>query len=72
MKEKIIGGDVGTVSTSDNNTDGYYLVKWYGDPYTLQENIVNSTFSGYEVIKQGHMVCNALYYNPVPYNDMKH
>ena len=72
MEEKIKDGDVGAVSTSDNNTDGYYLVKWCSDPYTLQEDIMNTTFTDYEVIEKGDMVCDALYYNPLPYDDMKH
>ena len=66
MEEKIKDGDVGAVSTSDNNTDGYYLVKWCSDPYTLQEDIMNTTFTDYEVIEEGDMVCDALYYNLVP------
>ena len=72
MEEKIKDGDVGAVSTSDNNTDGYYLVKWCSDPYTLQEDIMNTTFTDYEVIEIGDMVCDGLYYNPLPYDDMKH
>ena len=72
MEEKIKDGDVGAVSTSDNNMDGYYLVKWCSDPYTLQEDIMNTTFTDYEVIEKGYMVCDGLYYNPLPYDDMKH
>ena len=72
MEEKIKDGDVGAVPTSDNNTDGYYLVKWCSDPYTLQEDIVNTTLADYEVIEEGDMVCDAMYCNPVPYNNMKY
>ena len=71
MADKIVDEDVGAVSTSDENTDGYYLVKWCGNPYTLQENLVNTTFSDNQVIEQGEMVCDAVYYNPVPYDNMK-
>ena len=46
MAEKIINGDVGAVSTSDEKTDGYYLVKWCGSPYKLQESLVNTSFLG--------------------------
>ena len=30
---------IGTFKTSDINTPGYYIVRWTGDAYTLQENI---------------------------------
>ena len=52
MADKIVDEDVGAVSTSDENTDGYYLVKWCGNPCTLQENLVNTTFSNNQVIEQ--------------------
>ena len=59
--DKIVDEDAGTVSTSDENTDGYYLMKWCGNPYTLQENLVNTTFSDNQVIEQEDMVCDAVY-----------
>ena len=30
---------MGVFQTSDCNTHGYYIVKWTGNVYTLQENI---------------------------------
>ena len=30
---------MGAFQTSDKNTHGYYIVKWTGNAYTLQENI---------------------------------
>ena len=44
MAEKIKTDDVGAFLTEENKADGYYLVKWLGTPYTLQENYVNNDF----------------------------
>ena len=72
MAEKIAEGEVGAVSTSDDKTDGYYLVKWCGIPYTLQESVVNRSFSDNDIMEPGEMVCKAIYYNPVQLEDMKY
>ena len=50
MAEKIINGDVGALLTSDENTGGYYVVKWCGNPYKLQESLVNTSFLGKDTI----------------------
>ena len=71
MAEKIINRDVGAVSTSDDKTDGYYLIKWCGNPYTLQESLVNTSFLGNNTIESGAMVCDAVYLNPLPYENLK-
>ena len=72
MAEKIAEGEVGAVSTSDDETDGYYLVKWCGIPYTLQESAVNTSFLDNDTMEPGEMVCKAIYYNPVQLEDMKY
>ena len=71
MTEKITNGYVGAVSTSDEKTDGYYLVKWCGNLYTLQESLVNTSFLGNNTIESGAMVCDAVYLNPLPYENLK-
>ena len=72
MAEKIAEGEVGAVSTSDDKTDGYYLVKWCGSPYTLQESTVNTSFLDKDAMEPGEMVCKAIYYNPMQLEDMKY
>ena len=72
MAEKIAEGEVGAVSTSDDKTDGYYLVKWCGIPYTLQESVVNTSFLDNDTMEPGEMVCKAMYYNPVQLENMKY
>ena len=37
--DKIEYNNMGTFQTSDCTTHGYYIVKWTGNAYTLQENI---------------------------------
>ena len=37
--DKIEYNTMGAFQTSDCNTYGYYIVKWTGNAYTLQENI---------------------------------
>ena len=56
MAEKIKADDVGSFFTEDEETDGYYLVKWLGTPYTLQENHVNNDFVPPIVMQAGQMV----------------
>ena len=70
--EKIAEGEVGAVLTYDDKTDGYYLVKWCGIPYTLQESVVNTSFSDNDTMEPGEMVCKAMYYNPVQLEDMRY
>ena len=44
-------GYIGAVITSDEDADGYYLIKWSGTPYTAQDS--------------GELVCDGKYLNPV-------
>ena len=37
--DKIKYNTMGSFQTIDGNTHGYYIVKWKGNAYTLQENI---------------------------------
>jgi hypothetical protein len=38
MSEKVQHGNYGAFSTEDPHADGYYIVQWTSDPYTLQED----------------------------------
>ena len=54
--------DYCAISTIDKNTEGgYYLVKWTSDSYNFQY----SHKLGKYVIKDGELVCDAVYLNPL-------
>ena len=36
--EKILSTMYSTMRTDDEQTDGYYVVQWKSEPYTLQED----------------------------------
>ena len=54
-------GEVGAVGTTDEAANGYYLVKWISEPYTLQAD--TEGMSG--IISAGKMVVDAVYFNRV-------
>jgi len=39
MAETVKANQYGAFSTEDEDADGYYIVKWTSDPYTLQEDV---------------------------------
>ena len=40
MNEQILIWTFGAMRTNNKTTQGYYLVKWITEPYTVQENTV--------------------------------
>ena len=40
MNERILIGTFGAMRTDDEATQGYYLIKWITEPYTIQEDIL--------------------------------
>jgi len=64
MAELIEDGKYGAFSTLDEDADGYYVVVWTSEPYTLQEDI-DSDEHGWK-IKAGELVCDAEFHNKVP------
>lgn len=58
----IASNNFGAIETADPEaTDGYYLIKWIGDPYTLQED---TYVEGYKKGKlpAGSTVCRGVYF----------
>ena len=51
--------------TSDKNTHGYYIVKWTGNAYTLQENCKCHAFNPPFIIPEGELVCVAKFMTPI-------
>ena len=56
----------GAFSTLDEDADGYYVVKWKSEPYTLQEDEELKEYTPAIVLKAGALVCDAEYFNKVP------
>ena len=50
---------MGAFQTSDKNTHGYYIVKWTGNAYTLQEKYKCHAFDPPVIIHEGELVCKA-------------
>ena len=50
---------MGAFQNSDKNTHGYYIVKWTGNAYTLQEIYKCHAFDHPVIIPEGELVCPA-------------
>ena len=48
---------MGAFQTSDCNTHGYYIVKWTGNAYNLQEKYKCHAFNPPLIIPEGELVC---------------
>ena len=56
---------MGAFQTSDKNTHGYYIVKWTGNVYTLQEKYKCHAFDPPVIIPEGELVCKANFMTPM-------
>ena len=56
---------MGAFQTSDCNTHGYYIVKWTGNAYTLQEKCKCHAFDPPVIITEGELVCPAKFMTPM-------
>ena len=54
-----------TFQTSDCNTHGYYIVKWTGNAYTLQEKNKLHAFNLPVIIPECELVCPAKFMTPM-------
>jgi hypothetical protein len=59
-------GQCGAFSTEDPDADGYYLVKWLGAPYPLEESCLLTEYEPPIFVPEGELVCDAAYFNKVP------
>ena len=57
-------GNFGAINTDDPKTDGYYIVQFKSDPYTLQDTI---DVDG-QILEKGEVVCDARYFSPAMEN----
>ena len=56
---------IGSFQTSDCNTHGYYIVKWTGNEYNLQEKYTYHEFDPPIIISEGEIVCPAKFMTPM-------
>ena len=63
--EEIEEGLFGAFETSDSQTQGYYIVQWLGNPYTLQEQYACHAFDPPVLIPTGELVCEAKFWTPM-------
>ena len=49
---------MGAFQTSDSNTPGYYVFRWTGNAYTLQEQYTCHAFDPPVIITEGELVCS--------------
>ena len=56
---------MGAFQTSDCNTHVYYIVKWTGIAYNLQEKYKSHAFDPPVIITEGELVCPAKFMTPI-------
>jgi hypothetical protein len=66
MSESIKIGEYGAFNTDDEAADGYYLVRWASDPYSLQEDVFLDDYDPPLQIVRGELVCDAFYCSKIP------
>ena len=55
----------GAFQNSDRNTHGYYIVKWTGNAYTLQEKYKCHAFNPPVIIPEVELVCPSKFMTPM-------
>ena len=53
------------IQSRECNTHGYYIVKWTGNAYTLQEKNKCHAFDPPVIITEGELVCKAKFMTPM-------
>ena len=64
MSLTIMESKYGAIDTDDSSFHGYYVIKFYSSPYTLQEYLI---IHG-KVISSGEMVYEGNYFFPINVN----
>ena len=65
MSEKILTTMYGAMRPDDEITDGYYVVQWTSEPYTLQEDKDINCYIPSVTAYAGEDICDAVFLNPV-------
>ena len=61
MNERILIGTFGAMRMDDETTQGYYLVKWIAEPYTVQDDIIMKGVVPKQTAFDGEIICDALF-----------
>ena len=61
MSEKILTTMYRSMRTDDKSTDGYYVLQWTSEPYTLQEDKEMEGYSPAITAYACEMVCDAVF-----------
>ena len=67
MSEKILSTMYGAIRTDDESSDGYYVLQWTSEPYTLQEDKDMEGYSPITTAYAGETICDAIFFNPVSF-----
>ena len=62
--DQIENNKVGVFQTSNSNTTGYYIFRWKGNAYTLQEQYTCHVFDPPVIIPEGELVFPAKFITP--------
>ena len=63
--ENIEYNTIGEFQTRNSNTPGYYIVRWTGNAYTLQEEYTCHVFGPPVIIPEGKLVCPSNFMTPM-------
>ena len=55
------------IRTDDKSTDGYYVLLWTSELYTLQEDKEMEDYTPPITAYTGEIVCGTIFLNPVPF-----
>ena len=61
INERIIIDPFGAMRTDDEATQGYCLMKWITEPYTVQENIIMKGVDPQQTSFAGEIICDVLF-----------
>ena len=67
MSEKILSTVYGGIRTNNESADGYYVLQWTTEPYTLQEDKEMQDYLPITTVYAGEIVCDAVFLNHVPH-----
>ena len=66
MKERISIKNFGVMRSNDEATQGYYLVKWITEPYTVQADTIMIGAEPQQSDFAREIICDVVFRNPVP------
>ena len=66
INERILIGHFGAMRTNDEATQGYYLLKWITESYTIQEDTIMMGVEPQQSAFAGEIIYDAVFWNPFP------